>query len=150
VSGRGVAPNRFRNPLTVIIGHGSTRVAVSARCRRMTPGCHRRPGIAAIRDVMLRYDGLAGLVGVLDRRPDLLADAWHAVHAYTGDDQHRAWGLQSLTFTRGQGACPGVAVGRMATTADKAARMSADGPIILVRPHTSRPTCTVWRPRRES
>jgi transcriptional regulator with XRE-family HTH domain len=84
--------------------------------------------VAGIRDAMLRYDGLAGLVGVPDRRPvdlnelhgriahafrcsqterwsqlgpllpDLLADAWHAVHAYTGDDQHRAWGLQSLTY----------------------------------------------------
>jgi len=84
--------------------------------------------VAAIRDAMLRYDGLAGLVGVPDRRPvdldelqrrighafycsqterwselgplvpDLLADAWHAVHAYTGDDQRRAWGLQSLVY----------------------------------------------------
>src|SRR5215470_12532133 len=74
--------------------------------------------VVAIRDAMLRYDGLAGLVGVPDRRPvdldelygriahafycsqterwsqlgpllpDLLADAWHAVHTYTGDDQH--------------------------------------------------------------
>jgi pyruvate,orthophosphate dikinase len=40
-------------------------------------------------------------------------------------------------FTRGVGACPGVAVGRVATSADKAARMSAEGPVILVRPHTS-------------
>jgi pyruvate,orthophosphate dikinase len=40
-------------------------------------------------------------------------------------------------LTRGLGACPGVAVGRVATTADKAARMAADGPVILVRPHTS-------------
>jgi pyruvate,orthophosphate dikinase len=40
-------------------------------------------------------------------------------------------------LTRGQGACPGVAVGRVATTADKAARMAAGGPVILVRPQTS-------------
>ncbi|WP_436758281.1 pyruvate, phosphate dikinase [Streptosporangium sp. V21-05] len=40
-------------------------------------------------------------------------------------------------LTRGLGACPGVAVGRVATTADRAARMAADGPVILVRPHTS-------------
>jgi pyruvate,orthophosphate dikinase len=40
-------------------------------------------------------------------------------------------------LTRGLGACPGVAVGRVATTADKAARMAADGPVILVRPQTS-------------
>jgi pyruvate,orthophosphate dikinase len=38
-------------------------------------------------------------------------------------------------FTRGLGACPGVAAGRVATTADNAVRMA--GPVILVRPHTS-------------
>jgi len=38
---------------------------------------------------------------------------------------------------RGLGACPGAAVGRVATTADRAARMVADGPVILVRPSTS-------------
>jgi len=40
-------------------------------------------------------------------------------------------------FARGLGACPGAAVGRVATTADRAARMAADGPVILVRPETS-------------
>jgi pyruvate,orthophosphate dikinase len=40
-------------------------------------------------------------------------------------------------LTRGLGACPGVAVGRVATTADNAARMAAEGPVILVRPQTS-------------
>jgi pyruvate, orthophosphate dikinase len=40
-------------------------------------------------------------------------------------------------LTRGLGACPGVAVGRVATTADKAARMAAAGPVILVRPQIS-------------
>jgi pyruvate,orthophosphate dikinase len=40
-------------------------------------------------------------------------------------------------LTRGLGACPGVAVGRVAITADNAARMVADGPVILVRPETS-------------
>jgi pyruvate, orthophosphate dikinase len=40
-------------------------------------------------------------------------------------------------LTRGLGACPGVAVGRVATTADTAARMAADGPVILARPQTS-------------
>ncbi|WP_204026112.1 pyruvate, phosphate dikinase, partial [Sinosporangium siamense] len=38
---------------------------------------------------------------------------------------------------RGVGACPGVAAGRVATTTDAAVRMSADGPVILVRPETS-------------
>jgi pyruvate, orthophosphate dikinase len=40
-------------------------------------------------------------------------------------------------LARGLGAGPGVAVGRLATTADTAARMAADGPVILVRPETS-------------
>ncbi|MGC5009698.1 pyruvate, phosphate dikinase [Streptosporangium sp. DT93] len=40
-------------------------------------------------------------------------------------------------LARGTGACPGVATGRVATTADRAARMTADGPVILVRPYTS-------------
>ncbi|MDN3357915.1 pyruvate, phosphate dikinase [Actinomadura sp. DC4] len=40
-------------------------------------------------------------------------------------------------LTRGTGACPGVASGRVATTADRAVRMAAGGPVILVRPHTS-------------
>ncbi|WP_329521916.1 pyruvate, phosphate dikinase [Spirillospora sp. NBC_01491] len=40
-------------------------------------------------------------------------------------------------LARGLGACPGVAAGRVATTADGAVRMAADGPVILVRPETS-------------
>ncbi|RFU82705.1 pyruvate, phosphate dikinase [Streptomyces triticagri] len=38
---------------------------------------------------------------------------------------------------RGLGACPGVAVGRVATTAEDAVRMASDGPVVLVRPETS-------------
>ncbi|MFI5880288.1 pyruvate, phosphate dikinase [Streptomyces sp. NPDC051554] len=40
-------------------------------------------------------------------------------------------------FTRGLGASPGVAVGRVATTADSAARLAAGGPVVLLRPETS-------------
>jgi pyruvate, orthophosphate dikinase len=40
-------------------------------------------------------------------------------------------------LTRGVGASPGVAFGGVATTADRAARMAAEGPVILVRPVTS-------------
>jgi pyruvate,orthophosphate dikinase len=40
-------------------------------------------------------------------------------------------------LARGLGAVPGVAAGRVATTADRAVRMAADGPVILVRPATS-------------
>ncbi|MCO8277024.1 PEP-utilizing enzyme [Actinoplanes sp. TRM 88003] len=37
----------------------------------------------------------------------------------------------------GRGASPGVATGRVALTADRAVRLAADGPVILVRPETS-------------
>ncbi|MEV6592548.1 pyruvate, phosphate dikinase [Streptomyces acidicola] len=40
-------------------------------------------------------------------------------------------------LARGIGACPGVAVGRIATTADGAVRMARADPVILVRPETS-------------
>ncbi|MFI1507797.1 pyruvate, phosphate dikinase [Streptomyces sp. NPDC020597] len=40
-------------------------------------------------------------------------------------------------LTRGLGACPGVAVGRVATTADNAVRLAAQGPVVLMRPETS-------------
>jgi pyruvate,orthophosphate dikinase len=40
-------------------------------------------------------------------------------------------------LARGRGASPGVATGRIAVTADRAARMAADGPVVLVRPATS-------------
>jgi pyruvate,orthophosphate dikinase len=53
----------------------------------------------------------------------------HAPRLRTGD------GVE--LFTRGRSASPGVATGRIAVTADRAARMAADGPVILVRPTTS-------------
>jgi pyruvate, orthophosphate dikinase len=41
------------------------------------------------------------------------------------------------TIARGIGASPGVATGRVVTTADMAVRQAEDGPVILVRPETS-------------
>ncbi|QNP74481.1 pyruvate, phosphate dikinase [Streptomyces roseirectus] len=38
---------------------------------------------------------------------------------------------------RGLGACPGVAVGRVAVSAEAAVRMARDSPVVLVRPETS-------------
>ncbi|WP_338682558.1 pyruvate, phosphate dikinase [Streptomyces acidiscabies] len=38
---------------------------------------------------------------------------------------------------RGVGACPGVAVGRVATTTEAAVRMARDSPVVLFRPETS-------------
>jgi pyruvate,orthophosphate dikinase len=43
----------------------------------------------------------------------------------------------SDVLARGRGASPGVATGRIAVTADRAASMAAGGPVILVRPTTS-------------
>ena len=40
-------------------------------------------------------------------------------------------------LTRGLGAGPGVAAGRVATSTEQAVRMAAGGPVILVRPYTS-------------
>ncbi|PWV58146.1 PEP/pyruvate-binding domain-containing protein [Nocardiopsis sp. L17-MgMaSL7] len=40
-------------------------------------------------------------------------------------------------LARGVGACPGVAVGRVVTNADRAVSMAARGPVVLFRPETS-------------
>jgi pyruvate,orthophosphate dikinase len=44
---------------------------------------------------------------------------------------------QAEVLARGLGAGPGVAAGAVATTAERAVRMAAGGPVILVRPETS-------------
>ncbi|MEU8244553.1 pyruvate, phosphate dikinase [Actinoplanes missouriensis] len=77
------------------------------------------------------------LVGesVIDRDEALLRVSPHHLR-YTGTSRV-AIGEGTDVLVRGLGACPGVAAGRVATTADKAARMAAHGPVILVRPHTS-------------
>ncbi|MGS2645968.1 pyruvate, phosphate dikinase [Streptosporangium sp. G12] len=73
--------------------------------------------------------------GVISRREALLRISPHHLrHARTPRIEAADAGD---ILTRGLGACPGVAVGRVATTADRAVRMAADGPVILVRPHTS-------------
>ncbi|MET0236479.1 MAG: PEP/pyruvate-binding domain-containing protein [Kibdelosporangium sp.] len=45
--------------------------------------------------------------------------------------------VADVVQARGLGACPGVTTGKVATTADQAVRMAAEGPVILVRPFTS-------------
>ncbi|GII05666.1 pyruvate, phosphate dikinase [Planobispora takensis] len=73
--------------------------------------------------------------GLIGRREALLRILPHHLrHART--PRIEASGAIDL-LTRGLGACPGVAAGRVATTADRAARMAAAGPVILVRPQTS-------------
>ncbi|MEH1100484.1 pyruvate, phosphate dikinase [Micromonospora sp. CPCC 205561] len=73
--------------------------------------------------------------GLIDRREALLRlSARHLGSARTPRIEAAA-GVD--VFLRGLGACLGVAAGRVATTAERAVAMAADGPVILVRPHTS-------------
>ncbi|MEV7865995.1 pyruvate, phosphate dikinase [Streptomyces sp. NPDC088124] len=44
---------------------------------------------------------------------------------------------ETHVLARGVGACPGVAVGRVATTPERAVRLARDAPVVLVRPETS-------------
>ncbi|MFC4058905.1 pyruvate, phosphate dikinase, partial [Planomonospora corallina] len=73
--------------------------------------------------------------GVIGRREALLRVAPHHLR-YARTPRTEAADAADV-LARGLGACPGVATGRVATTSDSAARMAADGPVVLVRPHTS-------------
>ncbi|WP_449065633.1 pyruvate, phosphate dikinase, partial [Planomonospora algeriensis] len=73
--------------------------------------------------------------GVIDRREALLRVSPQQLRHVRTPRVDTTGGIDLLT--RGLGACPGVATGRLATTADRAVRMAAAGPVILVRPHTS-------------
>ncbi|MFF0244503.1 pyruvate, phosphate dikinase [Streptosporangium sandarakinum] len=73
--------------------------------------------------------------GVIGRREALLRVSSHDLrHART---RRLAATGGAGVLARGLGACPGVVAGRVATTADGAVRMAAEGPVILVRPETS-------------
>ncbi|MGW6936015.1 PEP/pyruvate-binding domain-containing protein [Lentzea sp. NPDC054927] len=68
--------------------------------------------------------------GVIDRREALLrVSPHHLRHVRTPRM------VAEQVLARGLGACPGVAAGRVATSADSAVRMN--GPVILMRPETS-------------
>ncbi|MDO0931177.1 pyruvate, phosphate dikinase [Streptomyces sp. DG2A-72] len=72
---------------------------------------------------------------VLERHEALLrVSAQHLRHVRT---PRIASSEKTDVLARGIGACPGVAVGRIATTADGAVRMARADPVILVRPETS-------------
>ncbi|MGA6169195.1 pyruvate, phosphate dikinase [Streptomyces sp. NPDC012600] len=90
-----------------------------------------------------RFTGRAGVrvavdladAGTIGRDEALLRVApGHLAHVRT--PRITAVGPGAL-FTRGLGASPGVAVGRLATTADRAVRLAAGGPVVLLRPETS-------------
>ncbi|MEU4834037.1 pyruvate, phosphate dikinase [Streptosporangium sp. NPDC023615] len=73
--------------------------------------------------------------GVIGRRDALLrVSPRHLRHVRT--PRIEVTGATDV-LVRGTGACPGVTTGRVATTADRAVRMAADGPVVLVRPYTS-------------
>ncbi|MGK5551993.1 pyruvate, phosphate dikinase [Actinomadura kijaniata] len=77
------------------------------------------------------------LVGerVIERREALLrVSPRHLRHVRT---PRIAPSEQADLLARGIGACPGVAAGRVATTAEEAVLMARDAPVILVRPETS-------------
>ncbi|WP_052720607.1 PEP/pyruvate-binding domain-containing protein [Actinoplanes rectilineatus] len=86
------------------------------------------------------YTGRAAVRVAVDLAEEQLIDRDTALDRIT-PAAVRAARVPRLTgtavLTRGQGASPGVASGRIAVTADRAAVMAADGPVILVRPHTS-------------
>ncbi|HEX4815302.1 MAG TPA: pyruvate, phosphate dikinase [Nonomuraea sp.] len=99
----------------------------------------RAGGLAGRAAVRVAVD-LAG-EGVIDRREALLRVSPDQVRSagtprLDAGGAGGAGGMGGL-LVRGVGACPGVATGRLATTADLAVRMAADGPVILVRPETS-------------
>ncbi|MEU4623876.1 PEP/pyruvate-binding domain-containing protein [Actinoplanes sp. NPDC023801] len=96
--------------------------------------------------LQVRPGGLAGRAAVrvaVDLADERIIDRATAVRRVSAR-QIRAARTPRILITddldviaRGTGASPGVATGRIAVTADRAARMAADGPVILVRPHTS-------------
>ncbi|BEL07090.1 hypothetical protein Q0Z83_052810 [Actinoplanes sichuanensis] len=94
--------------------------------------------------LQVRPGGLAGRAAVrvaVDLADEGVIDRATAVRRVS-DRQLRAARTPRIRagaeeLARGIGASPGVASGRIAVTADRAARMAAAGPVILVRPHTS-------------
>ncbi|WP_433466616.1 pyruvate, phosphate dikinase [Spirillospora sp. CA-128828] len=96
--------------------------------------------------LQVRAGGLVGRAAVrvaVDLADEGLISRREALLRVRPQDLHHARRPRIATpgtldlFTRGQGACPGVAVGRVATSADRAAQMATGGPVVLVRPHTS-------------
>ncbi|WP_328472253.1 PEP-utilizing enzyme [Actinoplanes sp. NBC_00393] len=94
--------------------------------------------------LQVRPGGLVGRAAIrvaVDLVDEGLIDRGTAVQRVSAGDVRAARTPRLRTdvdlLARGQGASPGVAAGRIAVTADQAVRMAADGPVVLVRPHTS-------------
>jgi phosphoenolpyruvate synthase/pyruvate phosphate dikinase len=90
----------------------------------------RRGGFAAAAAVRIAVDLVDE--GVIDRDEALLRVPPHHLLPVP-----RLVATDLDVLARGRGVCPGVAVGAVATTADRAVRMAPAGPAILVRPETS-------------
>ncbi|MFJ9553836.1 pyruvate, phosphate dikinase [Nocardiopsis sp. NPDC101807] len=73
--------------------------------------------------------------GVIGRREALLRVSPHHLRHVRTPRLDPAG--EADVLARGVGACPGIAVGGVATTSEAAVRMAADGPVVLVRPETS-------------
>lgn len=87
-----------------------------------------------------RFVGAAAIRLAVDLADGGLIGREQALHRVTQADLRHARTPRIVVdqaFARGIGACPGVAAGIVATTADTAVRMAAEGPVILVRPETS-------------
>jgi pyruvate,orthophosphate dikinase len=90
----------------------------------------RLGGAAAVRAAVDLADS-----GLINRGEALLrVSPQHLRHART---PRVLPGEGGSLLARGLGACPGVAVGRVATSSEGAVRMAAGGPVVLVRPETS-------------
>ncbi|MEU4556914.1 PEP/pyruvate-binding domain-containing protein [Actinoplanes sp. NPDC023936] len=96
--------------------------------------------------LQVRPGGLSGPAAVrvaVDLVDEGLIDRAEAVRRVPGDARFTRTrrigrtGPDLDVIARGRGASPGVACGRIAVTSDRAARMAATGPVVLVRPHTS-------------
>ncbi|NKQ54489.1 pyruvate, phosphate dikinase [Amycolatopsis sp. K13G38] len=87
-----------------------------------------------------RFTGRAAVRVAVDLADEHLITREEALMRVSPDDLRHARTPRldnAEVFARGTGACPGVATGRVATSADAAVRMAASGPVVLVRPHTS-------------
>jgi pyruvate,orthophosphate dikinase len=143
----GESPTRPIGELTADV-RAALRDALDRAERHYRDACHVEFTVESGRLWLLqvRPGGLAGpaavrvavdLVdaGVIDRDEAVRRAARHVRSGRTLEMIETGHGLELIA--RGRGASPGVATGRIAVTADRAARMAASGPVVLIRPHTS-------------
>ncbi|TKK84516.1 pyruvate, phosphate dikinase [Herbidospora galbida] len=86
-----------------------------------------------------RFTGAAAVVVAADLADEGVVARSDALLRVAPEDLRRVARITGPAdvLARGLGACPGVATGRVATSAGAAVRMAAAGPVVLVRPETS-------------